>query len=196
MNETGIMGGVFDPIHIGHLAVAEAARQTFNLDRVIFVPSARPPHRRPQPRATAEQRYLMTALAVASNKRFSVSRMELDRSGASYAIDTVLELRRSLPLQQLWFIGGCDALIDLPDWHCSRELCRHCRFIAVSRPGSCRQALEKAIPDCFCLEFMEGPELDISSSRIREMLGSGRSARYLLPEIVNDYIVGQGLYAG
>lgn len=190
------MGGVFDPVHNGHLAAAEAARERFGLERVFFVPAGQPPHRRTAPVASSEDRYLMTAMAVNGNPHFVVSRLEMERSGPSYAIDTVLYFRHLYRDQDIYFITGLDAAMDLPCWHQSAELLNLCRFVVVTRPGYRPADLEKMtglVPGRE-LELINAPGIDTSSTIVRKMLAAGRSVRYLIPDAVADYIAKKGLY--
>jgi len=194
-----IMGGTFDPIHYGHLVAAEAARDQFRLDRVVFVPSGVPPHKKAYPVTEPRHRYLMTVLAAASNPFFEVSRVEIDRPGFSYAVDTVAEFRRVYGTgNQLYFITGADAILEILTWKKVDKLMSLCEFIAATRPGYHLQldaTLEK-----FPLEargrihLMEVPALAISSTDIRRRVREGRPVKYLLPETVEQYILKNKLY--
>ncbi len=137
------MGGTFDPIHYGHLIAAEEARYRFQLARVVFVPCGQPPHKKPYAVTPAEHRYAMTLLATASNPHFIVSRIEIDRPGPSYSVDTVRLLRQQLPDAELFFITGADAVLEILTWKDSDELIGLCRFIAVTRPGYDLRQLER-----------------------------------------------------
>ena len=141
----GVMGGTFDPIHYGHLLAAEVAREGFGLDYVLFIPSGRPPHKDAGGVSDAESRYEMTRLAVAGEPRFGVSRMETDRVGDTYTIDTMRALRSQLPDAELYFITGADALNEIETWHDYRELLRMCGFIAVTRPGYNDEKLRRQV---------------------------------------------------
>ncbi|MDD2485832.1 MAG: nicotinate-nucleotide adenylyltransferase [bacterium] len=196
MTGLGIMGGIFDPIHNGHLAAAEAAREHCKLDRVIFVPAGNPPHRLSMPAAGAEDRYLLTALAVAGNPYFSVSRVELDRPGPSYAYDTVDHFRRLYKPERVYFITGMDAVLEVESWYRASDLMSLCRFIAVTRPGYTIDELARRVSREYLpmIEVITTPGINISSTTIRERLRTGRSINYLVPDIVADYILKEGLY--
>lgn len=195
----GIMGGTFDPIHFGHLVTAEVARDRFQLNKVIFVPSGHPPHKESSRITEAKHRYLMTVLAVASNPYFEVSGLEIERSGPSYAIDTVQEFRQTYPSDLIYFITGADAILELLTWKNVEQLLKICYFIAATRPGynldyldSILQKLPpKAAQRIF---FLEVPALAISSTDIRRRLEEGCTIKYLLPENVEHYIIKKKLY--
>ncbi len=200
MNQAvGIMGGTFDPIHFGHLAAAEEARHRFRLARVIFIPNGRPPHKPDYQPTPAERRYHMVLLATASNPAFEASRVEIDRPGPSYAVDTLHELRRRLgPDGRLYFIAGADALLEILDWRDPERLAESCEFIAVSRPGYDLQQLQQALPKHLLthLHTLEVPALDISSTELRRRASAGLPLRYLTPSPVVRYIAAHGLYSG
>lgn len=192
----GLMGGTFNPIHYGHLVAAEAARDAFSLDRVIFIPAGHPP-RKGGLVAPADHRYLMTFLATASNHRFDTSRVELDRPGTSYTSDTLAYFHATNPDARWFFITGADAVMDITTWHQSTDIFRYADVIAASRPGyalrlnELRPALHDAVDHIHQLEV---PALSISSSAIRDRVRKGLSVRYLLPEPVEYYIRKNGLY--
>jgi nicotinate-nucleotide adenylyltransferase len=191
------MGGTFDPIHYGHLLAAEQARERFRLNRVVFTPCGRPPHKEPHEVTAAEHRYVMAALAIASNPDFTVSRVELDRSGPSYAIDTIRHFRRTEgPGAEVFFITGADAILEIDTWHEDGALLGECRFIAVTRPGYDLAPLERALgaERARMVEILPVPGVLISSTDIRARLAEGRSIRYLTPEAVVGYIEQHGLY--
>ena len=196
----GIMGGTFDPIHYGHLVAAEVTRAEFGLDKVIFIPAGRPPHKQQQSITDSEHRYLMTALAISSNPDFEVSRIEVDKNELTYTIDTVKEL---LGIYRegtdIYFITGADAVLELMTWYKIEELLTLCRFIAVTRPGFNMKDLEQKIGEISSkyngeIIFMEVPLLEISSTDIRERVRSGKPIKYLLPETVEEYIGKHELY--
>lgn len=199
----GLMGGTFDPIHFGHLVTAEEARVQFRLEKVIFIPNRHPPLKDPQEVTDPEHRYLMTVLATVGNPYFTVSRIEIDRPGPSYTIDTLREFIRLYPDADLFFITGADALLQILRgmWHGARELLQMCQFIAASRPGYVldREQLERnnlTGNDLRNVHAMEIPALAISSTDIRERVRQGRPIKYLVPEPVEDYILKHGLYRG
>ena len=197
MQRLGIMGGTFDPIHYGHLLMAEEARQAFALDEVVFVPNGRPAHKKAYLVSSPEERYTMTQLATESNPCFSASRMEIDRPGPSYTIDTLREFHRLYPkLNALYFITGADAVLEILTWHEYTQLASECWFIAVTRPGFDLERLTKIADAAFLdrVHFLPIPGLEISSTDIRRRVREGRSIKYLTPEPVEAFIQQQGLY--
>ncbi len=197
MQRLGIMGGTFDPIHYGHLLMAEEARQAFALDEVVFVPNGRPAHKKAYLVSSPEDRYAMTLLATGSNPCFSASRMEIERSGLSYTIDTLREFRKLYPgLDALYFITGADAVLEILTWHEYDKLVRECQFIAVTRPGFVLERLPEIVDAAFLdrVHFLPIPRLEISSTDIRKRVREGRSIKYLSPEPVEAYVQQHGLY--
>ena len=197
----GIMGGTFDPIHMGHLVTAEAARSKFNLNKVVFVPSGQPPHKKGKVITDKEHRYLMTVLATAANPYFEVSRTEIDRPGESYAIDTVRYIRSKMnPDSELYFITGADAIIEIVTWKDMEELFANCIFIAATRPGynleeMNKQLLKKLSPENLAKIIpLEVPAMAISSTDIRRRVKEERTIKYLLPESVENFIKKNDLY--
>jgi nicotinate-nucleotide adenylyltransferase len=194
----GIMGGTFDPVHFGHLVAAEEALVQFNLDKVVFMPTGRPVRKTHRHVSSAEDRYLMTVIATASNPDFEVSRLEIDRPGATYTIDTILQLREIHgPRAELFFISGADAVREILTWKDADRIAEMCTFIAATRPGFDAEigSLEsrEGVP-APRVEAMEVPALAISSSDIRARVSARRPVRYLLPEAVAAYIEKNGLY--
>ncbi len=194
----GIMGGTFDPIHYGHLVTAEASLHSFKLDRVIFVPTGKPPHKRAVP-TDAKHRYLMTVLATVTNPNFEVSRIEIDREGVSYTVDTMREFRRRYgPDATLYFISGADAILEILTWREPVGLLEICHFIAATRPGYPLGRLEKVLNSLEAgaerIHPVEVPALAISSTDIRNRVKEGRPIRYLVPDTVEYYIRKNGLY--
>lgn len=201
MARYGIMGGTFDPIHIGHLVTAEEARFQLRLDGVIFVPNRHPPHKDPTAVTDPEHRYLMTVLATATHPQFSVSREEIDRPGPSYTVDTIRTFRRRYPDAELFYITGADAIVQIlrGEWHRTEELLRMCQFIGASRPGyvidgELWRTSEIAREYRDRIHLLEIPALAISSTEIRERVREGRTIRYLVPDGVEQYIAKHGLY--
>jgi nicotinate-nucleotide adenylyltransferase len=193
----GVMGGTFNPIHYGHLVAAETAREAFNLSRVIFVPSGRPPHKPGTVVAPAEHRYLMTFLATASHERFDTSRIELDRPGPSYTSDTLEALNAVYPGARWYFITGADAVMEMPTWHHVERIFARADVIAASRPGYTlrRAELEARLgPLTRRIYDLQVPALAISSSEVRARLAQGLSIRYLVPDAVAHYIYKNRLY--
>lgn len=195
----GLMGGTFNPIHYGHLVTAEEARFKFGLDRVIFIPSGHPPHKDDQEILDAETRFLMSVIATASNPRFEVSRIEIERAGPSYAIDTVSEIKSIFGVGcKIFFITGADAIYEILTWKDTDKLVQMCSFIAATRPGYCLKRFKKEEiikmkpkPD---IHFLEVPALAISSTDIRERVRRGEPINYLVPEGVESYIEKNGYY--
>ena len=195
----GIMGGTFDPIHLGHLATAESVREIFTLDEILFIPAARPPHKLGRNITDEHHRLEMTRLATQSNKFFRVSDMELKRTGLSYTLDTMNELHKTFGSStELFFIIGADSLADLSKWHAARELVSKCHFIATTRPGIDADFSE--VEKFFGATAHEHihrvatPGLEISSTDLRERVKLRRSIKYLVPEIVEEYICREKLY--
>jgi nicotinate-nucleotide adenylyltransferase len=194
------MGGTFDPIHYGHLVAAEEARVAFDLSKVIFVPSGRPPHKIDQTISGGSDRYLMTMLAVLGNPHFDISDTEIRREGPSFAIDTVREFRDAYPEgTEFHFITGADACLEILGWKDSSQLLAECRIIAATRPGIPSSHLREEIARLYPgvsdrFSVLEVPALAISSTDIRSRVRAGRSIRYLVPELVRQYIERQGLY--
>lgn len=193
----GIMGGTFDPIHYGHLRIAELAREAFALDRVVFVPNGMPAHKDNGLVSPPHARLAMTELAVASNPHFACSRIEIDRAGPSYALDTVRGFRHAHPvLKALYWIIGADTIPQIPTWHQADRLVQECHFIAVTRPGyddASLYGLEERVPPS-CVSFLAAPGLEISGTRLREDVRAGRSIKYLIPEAVEAYLLQNALY--
>ncbi len=196
----GLLGGTFDPIHLGHLIVAEEARTRLSLDRLLLVPSRQPWRKAGREIAPEADRLAMVRLAVEGNPGFEVSLVDLEREGPSYSVDTVCDVRATLsPEAELYFILGYDALMDLPHWHAPAELARITRLVTVIRPGYALDwsPLEQAIPEAReAVTLLETPEIGISSTEVRQRVAAGRSIRYWVPDLVAEYIQQQGLYRG
>jgi nicotinate-nucleotide adenylyltransferase len=191
----GIMGGTFDPIHMGHLIAAEQALGQAGLDEVRFMPTYVPPHKAHSPVASSGQRWDMVCLAIEDHPRFTAERLELDREGTSYTIDTIQELKSLRPDADFYFIIGGDMVQYLPRWSRIEELSKMIHFVGLERPGY--PLLLNELPG-----FLDGrvipvsmPLIDISSTEIRRRLTNGVSARYLIPAQVLSYIEENGLYA-
>lgn len=195
-----IMGGTFDPIHYGHLVTAEAVRHKFGVEKVLFVPTGRPAHKTNRHVTHNEHRYLMTVLATVKNEQFDVSRLEIDRQGITYTIDTINALKKLCrPDVKLYFITGADAIHQIFTWKEPEKLLTQCDFVAVTRPGYKKNTLFEEIDEIrdkyeSKIHYMEVPALAISSSDIRHRVRSGMPIRYLLPEAVEEYIYKYGLY--
>lgn len=194
MAKIGIMGGTFDPIHIGHLIAAETARDACGLDEVWFIPTSGPPLKESGPRVAAESRYDMVCAAIRDHDGFRVDDMELRRGGVSYSYDTVKELGRRHPEHSFAYIIGSDRVNDLHQWHAIEELASLVFFIGLERPS------EKAEPTSlppFLREkvtIVPMPAIGISSTAVRNRLADGRSVRYLVPEAVHQLIRRHGWY--
>ena len=186
------MGGTFDPIHHGHLAAANEVGHCLELDEVVFVPAGAPWQKADRPVSDAEDRYLMTVIATASNPRFSVSRLEVDRSGPTYTIDTLRELRASNPDDELFFITGSDALAQILGWRDASELFELAHFVGVSRPGHDSPDVT-GFPQG-SVTLLEVPALAISSSDLRARVRTGRPVHYLGPDGVVQHIAKRHLY--
>ncbi|MGM0651841.1 MAG: nicotinate-nucleotide adenylyltransferase [Bacillota bacterium] len=196
----GLMGGTFDPIHMGHLVTAEEARQQFDLDYVIFVPAGIPPHKDEAAISLPEHRYLMTSLAVMSNPAFFVTRLEIDQEQPAYTIDTVRHFDCGYdPGPEIFFITGADAILEIFTWKDYEDLLRLCTFIAVSRPGYSLdrfyESLNRTCPEMkHKVHLLEIPALAVSSTFIRERVALSKTIKYLTPEPVEQYIKKHGLY--
>jgi nicotinate-nucleotide adenylyltransferase len=195
----GIMGGTFDPVHFGHLVTAEEALVQFNLDKVVFMPTGRPVRKTHLHLSPAEDRYLMTVIATASNPDFEVSRMEIDRPGPTYTADTIVAMSELYGRRaELFFISGADAVREILTWKNADSFAGLCTFIAATRPGFEADLGAGGGPGggvpLPAVESMEVPALAISSSDIRARVASQRPIRYLLPEAVAAYIEKNGLY--
>ena len=191
----GIMGGTFDPIHIGHLVTAEEALHQFGLDGVVFVPTGRPWMKEHDVVSAAEDRYLMTVIATASNPLFRVSRLEVDRDGPTYTVDTLRGMKAELGEDtDLFFVTGADAILEIFQWKHREELFDLAHFIAATRPGYDIEAFTPAPSSDPDVTVMNIPALAISSTDVRTRVHAGRPIRYLVPEGVKNYIEKAGLY--
>lgn len=197
----GLFGGTFDPVHYGHLLLAEYCREQCRLDEVWFLPAATPPHKQTRQLAPAAARIDMLALAIGGHESFSVRTIEIERGGVSYTVDTLAELRAGDKERELFFLMGADSLIDLPTWREPARICELAIPVVVRRPG--------ASPPDFSLlaalvsrgrlaeieaHTVEMPPIGLSSSEIRRRVATGRSIRYQTPRAVEKYIEAQGLY--
>jgi len=189
----GVMGGTFDPIHHGHLVAASEVAAQFQLDEVIFVPTGQPWQKSHKHVSPAEDRYLMTVIATASNPQFSVSRIDIDRSGPTYTIDTLRELRAIHADADVFFITGADALAQILTWRDADELFSLAHFIGVTRPG--HTLLDPGLPEGG-VSLVEVPALAISSTDCRQRVAMGEPVWYLVPDGVVRYIDKRQLYRG
>ena len=202
----GVMGGTFDPIHVGHLAIAEEARESLGLERILFVPAGVPPHKPDGADASVEDRLAMVQLAIAGNPAFALSRVDVDRPGPSYTADTMALLAAAArdadpaATPDLTLIMSAETLAGLPEWRDPERLLAECRVAVVPReayPAPDPAWLRRHFPgleDRF--DLLDGPRLGISSTAIRERVAAGRSIRYLVPEAVERHIADHGLYTG
>lgn len=184
----GILGGTFNPIHIGHLILAEEAREKLNLERIIFIPAYLPPHKDNSDIAPPSDRYKMIKLAIIANRNFLVSDIEIRRDGRSYTIDTIRELKKMYPPDELYFITGSDLLKYLDEWKDLHEIIKMVNFVVATRPG---YPLEK-IPSY--IQTVAIRAVDVSAFQIRQAIKENRSFRYLVPDLVFKYINKRKLY--
>lgn len=190
----GVMGGTFDPIHHGHLVAASEVQSWFDLDEVVFVPTGQPWQKHEQGVSPAEDRYLMTVIATASNPRFWVSRVDIDRQGPTYTIDTLRDLRKELPDADLFFITGADALSDIFTWRDADELFDLAHFVGCTRPGfTMDRSTLTGLPQQK-VTILEIPALAISSTDCRKRRMRGEPVWYLVPDGVVQYIAKYALY--
>jgi nicotinate-nucleotide adenylyltransferase len=206
MKSAALFGGTFNPIHYGHLAIAEEVRTKYHLDKIIFVPTHQPPHKDPADLAEPQQRILMAHLATVSNPCFEVSGLEVERGGKSYTVDTVRHFRQYFGAgTDLYFIVGADMLPEISSWKNVGELFKLCRFIAVSRPGYDIQRIlnrhylaagsfDTASELLENILIEETPMLEISATQIRRRVKEWKSIKYLVPEPVEQFIHNHQLY--
>jgi len=189
------MGGTFDPVHHGHLVAASEVAHRFTLDEVVFVPTGRPWQKDHRDVAPAEDRYLMTVIATASDPRFRVSRVDIDREGPTYTVDTLRDLHAAYSAASveadLFFITGADALASIASWHDADEVFGLAHFVGVTRPGHTLSS--HGLPEA-AVTLVEVPALAISSSDCRARVAAGEPIRYLVPDGVREYVAKRGLY--
>jgi nicotinate-nucleotide adenylyltransferase len=197
----GVFGGAFDPVHYGHLLLAELCREACQLDQVWFLPAASPPHKQHYVVTPAQQRIEMLELAIGGNERFAVSRLEVDRGGVSYTVDTLAQLKAEAPQRELFFLLGADSLIDLPGWREPARICELAIPVAARRPGVAEpnlDALAQIISQARLEEIrrhqVDMPHIGLSSREIRRRVAAGLSIRYQTPRAVEKYIETAGLY--
>lgn len=200
IKKIGIMGGSFDPVHYGHLVLAEEARQHFGLDRVIFIPVGKAPHKAAAKMIDPEIRYHMVKLAIADNPFFEVSRMEIDSVEISYTFHTLERMKKLYGDDcQLFFITGADTLLDLENWYEVEKVLNLCTFVGATRPGYVEEALIQMADRLKSkykanIELIAIPGLSISSTEIRDRIIKGVTVKYLLPDAVERYILQEGIY--
>jgi nicotinate-nucleotide adenylyltransferase len=192
----GIMGGTFDPVHYGHLFVAEEARTHFRLNHVLFVPNGHPPHKKDYGMSPARHRYAMTLIATHSNPAFGCSPIEMDRPGPCYTVDTLTQLREQNPDAELFYITGIDAIADILSWNRHEQVIQLATFIAATRPGFDLKTLKDRLPPEYLARILllGSTALNISSTEIRTRVYNGLSTRYLTPDRVIEYIQKHNLY--
>jgi nicotinate-nucleotide adenylyltransferase len=195
----GIMGGTFDPIHFGHLAVAEFVRSKFDLEKVVFVPAYCPPHKSMNDITAAEHRFAMVSAAIAGNSYFEASKIEMGCNCPTYAGDTIRAFKKTYGKEsEIYFITGLDSVLTIINWDKSKTYPGLCNFIAAARPGYNREEIEERIPHDFrpYVTIIEEPSLSISSTEIRHRVKTDQPINNLVPKIVMDYIYRMGLYSG
>lgn len=190
----GLMGGTFDPVHIGHLIAAQSACEELGLHEVWFMPTSVPPHKEQAPGASPEQRWQMVCLAVEDHPSFKPSDVELCKGGVSYSIETVLMLRSRYPEHEFFYIIGADMVQYLPKWHRIDELITLVTFVGLHRPGYETGYDELPAPIRKAVHSACMPQIELSSTEIRQRRAEGRSVRYMVPDRVNDYIEVNRLY--
>lgn len=195
----GILGGTFDPPHVGHLWLATLAADAIGLDRVLFMPAAQPPHKSHEGITSSADRLLMTRLAIAGNEAFELTLIEMERSGPSYTIDSVVELRRLYGVDaELFLLMAADSLAQIDTWRQPDQLLERIEWVVGPRPGVAlpdRSALEGRFgASASRIHLLDGPSLDVSSTQIRERVAVGDAIRYLVPRGVEELIVDRGLY--
>ena len=191
MRRLGVMGGTFDPIHMGHMLAASEALHAFDLDRVLFVPAGKPWQKKEY--SDAEDRFLMTSLAAGLHPRFAASRMELDRKGPTYTVDTLGELADFYPEIELFLILGADAAAGISTWHQPDKVAELAEVIAVARPGF---SLGDVPGDAAKVHTLDMPPIGISSTDIRQRVRSGAPIDFMVPLDVVSYVAENGLYVG
>lgn len=197
MERVGILGGTFDPPHLGHLILAETARESLHLDRVLFMPTGEPPHKQSQTISAVYHRLAMARLAIAGNPFFQLDPTDADRPAPHYTYSLLPLLQEALPAAQLWLLLGGDSLRDLPTWHAPAAIIACCRLAVLPRPeaGFDLPELEQTIPGlAAAVDLLAGPAIHLSGTQIRAWSRAGRSLRYLLPESVRGYIQEHQLY--
>ena len=194
----GIMGGTFDPPHVGHLILGEVARQQLALDLVMFMPAGQPPHKRTEPMSAVQHRLAMTRLAVAGNGAFTVNTIDIERPAPHYTSTLRPLLQEAFPDSDFALLIGGDSLRDLPRWHEPHRVASQWQLAVLSRPGFDVDwtALEKAVPGVGqATTMLDGPSIALSSTQVRRWANAGRSLRYLMPAAVAGYIKENGLYS-
>jgi nicotinate-nucleotide adenylyltransferase len=196
----GIFGGSFDPVHYGHLLLAESCREQCRLDQVWFLPTATPPHKQQKAASDPKARLEMLELAIGGQPSFSINRYEIDRGGVNYTAETLQQIRGEHPDDEFFFLLGADSLRDLPTWKEPGRIAEQCTIVSVRRPGAevdfelLRGAIAESRLQVMRDHVVDMPLIGLSSSRIRSLVNEGRSIRYQTPRAVEKYIETQGLY--
>jgi len=196
MSRVGVLGGTFDPLHLGHLRVAEVARDELTLERVLFVPAANPPHKSGGEVTDARERVAMLELVLSAEESFELSTIEIDRGGPSYTIETLDELQRERPETEYWFITGSDAFVEIRTWKEWETLLGRYSFVVHGRPGVSLDDASRAVPAALHerIVFLRREMLNVSSTEIRRSVRDGHSIRFLVPDAVEGYIRQNRLY--
>jgi nicotinate-nucleotide adenylyltransferase len=196
MRRIGLFGGTFDPPHVGHLALAEWARERLALDRVLFMPAGQPPHKRGRALSSAAVRVALARLAVRGNPAFDVSTLEARRAGPSFTVDTLRALRRARPRARLFLLMGSDSLDEFHTWHEPRAILALATLAVAARPGTRARRAAPERSRSSRVVWLDNPGIDLSSSAIRARARAGRSLRYLVPDAVARYVARHRLYRG
>ncbi len=198
LSRIGILGGTFDPPHMGHLWLATLARESLALDRVLFMPAGQPPHKRDRHVSSAADRVLMTRLAIAGDDALDITLLEIERPGPSFTIDSIGELRRQYDGATLYLVMSADSLAQIDTWREPDRLLEEVEWAVGPRPGSAlpdRDALETRFGTAAArIHLLEGPSLDVSATAIRARVAAGQAIRYLVPQAVEELILERGLY--
>ena len=195
----GIMGGTFDPVHNGHLAIARSAAEQLELSQVLFIPAGNPHFKRNQEVTSASQRADMVALAIEDDSLFALDLCEVERRGITYTADTLEELTQRYEGARLFFIMGTDSAITLPGWKRAEDVARLCTIVVAKRPGQSTERVREALATSsvdFDVMYLDVPQIDVSSTQLREDVARGRDVSAMIPALVEAYISQMGLYRG
>ena len=195
----GIMGGTFDPVHNGHLAIARSAAEQLELSQVLFIPAGNPHFKRNQEVTSASQRADMVALAIEDDSLFALDLCEVERKGITYTADTLEELTQRYEGARLFFIMGTDSAITLPGWKRAEDVARLCTIVVAKRPGQSTERVREALATSsvdFDVMYLDVPQIDVSSTQLREDVARGRDVSAMIPALVEAYISQMGLYRG
>ncbi len=192
--KVGCFGGTFDPVHLGHLIIAEFLTEVAALDKILFIPAGQPPHKPYPPITPTHHRQRMMELAISDNPRFELSLIEMERSGKSYTVETLQSLKNIYSKTNLFLIIGMDNLVDLPNWKAPEQILDLCTLLVVPRLGFSLEQVDPRFRDQAVV--VRTPLIEIASRDIRQRVREGKSIRYLVPEKVESYIRKHGLYRG